>query len=91
MSALKDKLTADFPKFRDEIAALVKEHGEVKISEVTISQAYGGMRGVNGLVCDTSEVPPDKGLIIRGIPIGDLTEKSPEEVKASLEKIIATV
>jgi citrate synthase len=80
MSAIKDKLTADFPKFRDEIAALVKEHGEVKISEVTISQAYGGMRGVNGLVCDTSEVPPDRGLIIRGIPIGDLTEKSPEEV-----------
>jgi citrate synthase len=80
MSALKDKLTVDFPKFRDEIAALVKEHGEVKISEVTISQAYGGMRGVNGLVCDTSEVPPDQGLIIRGIPIGDLTEKSPEEV-----------
>lgn len=80
MSALKDKLVADFPKFRDEIAALIKEHGDVKISEVTISQAYGGMRGVNGLVCDTSEVPPDKGLIIRGIPIGDLTEKSPEEV-----------
>jgi len=80
MSALKDKLVADFPKFRDEIAALVKEHGDVKISEVTISQAYGGMRGVNGLVCDTSEVPPDRGLIIRGIPIGDLTEKSPEEV-----------
>lgn len=80
MSALKDKLVADFPKFRDEIAALVKEHGDVKISEVTISQAYGGMRGVNGLVCDTSEVPPDKGLIIRGIPIGDLTEKSPEEI-----------
>ena len=80
MSAIKDKLAVDFPKFRDEIAALVKEHGEVKISEVTISQAYGGMRGVNGLVCDTSEVPPDRGLIIRGIPIGDLTEKSPEEV-----------
>jgi citrate synthase len=80
MSALKDKLTADFPRFRDEIAALVKEHGDVKISEVNIGQAYGGMRGVNGLVCDTSEVPPDKGLIIRGIPIGDLTEKSPEEV-----------
>jgi citrate synthase len=80
MSAIKDKLAVDFPKFRDEIAALVKEHGDVKISEVTVSQAYGGMRGVNGLVCDTSEVPPDRGLIIRGIPIGDLTEKSPEEV-----------
>jgi citrate synthase len=38
------------------------------------------MRGVKGLVCDTSVVPPDKGLIIRGIMLKDLYEKLPEEV-----------
>lgn len=38
------------------------------------------MRGVKGLVCDTSEVPPDKGLLIRGIPVGELTENTPEEI-----------
>jgi citrate synthase len=80
MSLLQDKLAVEYAKLREEISALVKAHGDVKISEVTIAQAYGGMRGVNGLVCDTSEVPPDKGLIIRGMPIGDLVEKWPEEV-----------
>ncbi|RKX20884.1 MAG: citrate (Si)-synthase, partial [Candidatus Zixiibacteriota bacterium] len=35
---------------------------------------------VRAMVCDTSEVPPDKGLLIRGIPIGELTEKYPEEI-----------
>jgi citrate synthase len=32
------------------------------------------------MVCDTSEVPPDKGLIIRGIELKYLTEKLPEEI-----------
>ncbi len=79
MTALKQKLAADFPKLATELRELVKQFGDVKISEVTIEQAYGGMRGVKGLVCDTSEVPPDKGLIIRGIPVGELVDKNPEE------------
>ena len=80
MSLLQDKLAKLYPPLRDEIKTLVKEHGDKVISEVTIAQAYGGMRGVKGLVCDTSEVPPDKGLIIRGIELKHLTEKLPEEI-----------
>jgi citrate synthase len=80
MATLKQRLSELVPVWREEIAALNKEHGNQVISEVTISQAYGGMRGVKGMVCDTSDVPPDKGLIIRGIPIGELTNKLPEEV-----------
>jgi citrate synthase len=80
MSLLQEKLAKLYPALRDEIKNLVKEHGDKVISEVTIAQAYGGMRGVKGLVCDTSEVPPDKGLIIRGIELKNLTEKLPEEI-----------
>jgi citrate synthase len=65
---------------RDEIAELVKNHGDVVLSQVTVKQAYGGMRGVKGLVCDTSLVDPEKGLIIRGIPIADLAHRSAEEI-----------
>ncbi len=80
MQKLKARLTELLPKVRDEIKSLTKEHGNVKISEVTVEQAYGGMRGVKSLVCDTSEVPPDKGLLIRNIPVADLVGKLPEEV-----------
>ncbi|OGW14176.1 MAG: type I citrate synthase, partial [Nitrospinae bacterium RIFCSPLOWO2_12_FULL_45_22] len=59
---------------------LIKEHGSKVISQVTVEQAYGGMRGVKGLVCDTSLVEPDTGLVIRGIPILELTDKLPEEI-----------
>ena len=81
MSLLKEKLAAKIPAWRDEIQSIVKsEAGNKVISEVTVAQAYGGMRGVKGMICDTSEVPPDKGLLIRDIPIGDLKDRLPEEI-----------
>ncbi|MCK4965666.1 citrate (Si)-synthase, partial [bacterium] len=80
MASLKEKLASIIPDLRDDLKSLVKEHGDKKISDVTVAQAFGGMRGVKGLVCDTSYVDPDKGLTIRGIPVIDLTEKLPEEI-----------
>jgi citrate synthase len=80
-TALKEKLASQIPHLRDEIRGILKEHGDKKISDVTIAQAYGGMRGVKAMICDTSLVEPDKGLIIRGIPLLEgLTEKWPEEI-----------
>jgi citrate synthase len=80
-TVLKDKLASQIPSLRDEIRGILKEHGAQKISDVTIAQAYGGMRGVKGMICDTSLVEPDKGLIIRGIPLLEgLCEKWPEEI-----------
>ncbi|GIS71452.1 MAG: hypothetical protein CM1200mP10_10290 [Candidatus Neomarinimicrobiota bacterium] len=38
------------------------------------------MRGVKGLVCDTSSVSPDTGLIIRGKPLLDIIDILPEQV-----------
>ncbi|MCO5252443.1 MAG: citrate (Si)-synthase [Candidatus Kapabacteria bacterium] len=80
MSLLHSKLAQILPKQADEIRNMLKEHGDFVVSEVTLKQVYGGMRGVKGLVCDTSEVPPDKGLIIRGIELKEITEKLPEEI-----------
>jgi citrate synthase len=80
MSTIKEALSKRIPQMRQEISQLVKEHGDLVISEVTLKQAYGGMRGVKGLVCDTSLVDPYKGLMIRGIPIGDLADRTAEEI-----------
>jgi len=77
---LQEKLAGLIPKLRKERVELMKGHGEFKISEVNIAQAIGGMRGVKGMVCDTSVVEPDSGLIIRGKPILKLKDKWPEEI-----------
>lgn len=80
MAKLQNELAKLIPEWRKEIGALVKKNGSMKISDVTIQQAYGGMRGVKGMICDTSEVPPDVGLLVRGIPVGELADNLPEEV-----------
>jgi citrate synthase len=77
---LKQRMAELIPKLREERSQLMKEARDVVISQVTIEQAIGGMRGIKGMVCDTSLVEPDTGLVIRGIPIKDLTDKLPEEI-----------
>ncbi|MBU0743493.1 citrate (Si)-synthase [bacterium] len=80
MAKLQNRMEELIPRWRNDVRKLVKEHGDTKISDVSILQAYGGMRGVKSMVCDTSEVPPDKGLQIRGTPIGKLADKTPEDI-----------
>ncbi|HUV30304.1 MAG TPA: citrate (Si)-synthase [Acidobacteriota bacterium] len=77
---LKEKLAIIIPKIRDERKSVLSEHRDKVISQVTVAQAIGGMRGVKGMVCDTSVVEPDLGLIIRGHPIMKIKERLPEEV-----------
>jgi len=80
MAKLQNRLAELIPVWRNETRSLVKKHGARKISDVTVQQAFGGMRGVKGMICDTSEVPPDVGLLIRGTPIGKLVDKTPEDI-----------
>ena len=80
MDSLKSAFAAKLPAMRDEIKRLIKEHGTKVISEVTVAQAFGGMRGVKAQVCDTSTVSPDTGLVVRGIPLAEITDRSPEEM-----------
>lgn len=80
MAKLQETMEKKIPPLRDEIKEFVKQNKDVVISDVTVKQAYGGMRGVKALVCDTSVVPPNKGLIIRGKPLGELKDKLPEAV-----------
>lgn len=80
MATLQKTLAQKIPAWKQEIGALIKEHGAKVISEVTVQQAYGGMRGVKCMICDTSEVPPDVGLLVRNMPIGELTDRLPEEI-----------
>ena len=80
MSTLLETLSKKIPNWRDEAKQLLEDKGDKVVSNVTVAQAYGGMRGVKGLVCDTSAVSADSGLIIRGRPLLEITDILPEEV-----------
>ena len=80
MNSLKNQLKTQIPVLQNDIKKLISDKGDQKISEVTVAQAYSGLRGIKAFVCDTSSVSAEKGLIIRGIPPLEMTHILPEEV-----------
>ena len=76
-SELQKKLATKVETLRDEVRSILAAHGDHVISEVTISQAYGGMRGVKSIVTETSALDPDEGIRFRGFTIPDLQKRLP--------------
>ena len=66
MSKLKEKLLEKIKEHRPRTQKLLKEHGDVKLGEVTIAQAIGGARSVRCLVTDISYLDPIEGIRFRG-------------------------
>jgi len=77
---LQETLSKKIPAWQEDLKKILDENGAKVISEVTIAQAAKGMRGVKSMICDTSAVSADEGLIIRGHPILQIIDKLPEEV-----------
>ncbi len=76
--ALKDVFQSKIGPMQDRVRDLIKEHGDKVISEVTVTQAYGGMRGVKCIVTETSALDPFEGIRFRGFNIPDLQKKLPK-------------
>ena len=66
MPTLKETLKKKIDEHRPRTVRLLKEYGDTKISDVTISQAIGGARGVKCLVTDVSYLDPFEGIRFRG-------------------------
>lgn len=78
MTKLKEKLFEKIQTGRERVSKLVKENGDVKISDVTIAQAIGGMRGVKCLVTDISYLDPEEGIRFRGFTIPETLAQLPK-------------
>ncbi len=78
MGIVKERFKAKADASNAEIKELLKEHGARKIGEVTLSQVYQGMRGITGLVTETSLLDAQEGIRFRGYSIPELQEKLPK-------------
>ena len=78
MYNIKDKFKQKADIVTAEIKALLKEHGDKKIGEVTLSQVYQGMRGITGLVTETSLLDAQEGIRFRGYSIPELQQQLPK-------------
>jgi citrate synthase len=78
MPELKKRLYEKIVEQREVVKGLMKEYGNVKISDVTVAQAIGGARGVKCLVTDISYLDPNEGIRFRGFTIPETLEKLPK-------------
>ncbi len=81
MGIVKERFKAKADASNAEIKALLKEHGNKKVGEVTLSQVYQGMRGITGLVTETSLLDAQEGIRFRGYSIPELQAKLPKAPK----------
>jgi len=77
MEEIKERFKTKADLVSAEIKQMLKEHGNKVIGEVTLSQIYQGMRGMTGLVTETSLLDANEGIRFRGYSIPELKEKLP--------------
>ena len=75
---LKEKFASVALPMATQQKEFLKEHGNLVIGQYTIEQVYHGMKGMIGMVTETSKLDPEEGIRFRGYSIPELREKLPK-------------
>ncbi|MCE2834303.1 MAG: citrate (Si)-synthase, eukaryotic [Chitinophagaceae bacterium] len=78
MGIIKERFRKKADEVSAEIKEILKTHGSKKIGEVTLAQVYQGMRGITGLVSETSLLDANEGIRFRGYSIPELQASLPK-------------
>src|SRR5881275_1486852 len=78
MGILKERFKVKADAESATIKQLLKDHGNKKVGEVMLAQIYQGMRGITGLVSETSLLDAQEDIRFRGYTIPELQEKLPK-------------
>jgi len=65
------------PEQQERAKQIMAQCKDQKLSDVTVAQAAGGMRGVKGIVCDTSELDVNEGIRFRGLTLPEIQKQLP--------------
>ncbi|KAM6924349.1 citrate synthase, mitochondrial [Xenentodon cancila] len=75
---LKDVLADLIPKEQTRIKNFKQQYGKNNIGQITVDMVYGGMRGMKGLVYETSVLDPEEGIRFRGYSIPECQKLLPK-------------
>ncbi len=81
---LSDRIEAQLPNWRERVNRLRGSCGDFKVCDVTVSQIYSGIRGVQIQVSDISHVDPYEGLRLRGYTVPELLELLPKAANSDM-------
>lgn len=75
---LREVLTNLIPEKQEEVKKFRAEHGKTVVGSVTVDSIYGGMRGIKGLVTETSVLDANEGIRFRGYSIPECQKLLPK-------------
>ena len=78
MGYVKDLFKEKADVQNKEIKGIIDQYGGKKVEDVTLAQVYQGMRGITGLVTETSLLDANEGIRFRGFSIPELRDKLPK-------------
>src|SRR5690625_504613 len=78
MSYIKDRFKQKAEELNAEVREFLAEYGNESLGEIKVTQLYQGMRGMMGLVTETSLLDAEEGIRFRGYSIPELREKLPK-------------
>ncbi|ONK61903.1 uncharacterized protein A4U43_C08F34760 [Asparagus officinalis] len=74
---LRSQLQELIPEQQERLKKLKSEHGKVQLGNITLDMVIGGMRGMTGLLWETSLLDPDEGIRFRGLSIPECQKVLP--------------
>lgn len=80
-SSLLHKMEECVHKRQNELKEFMKEHKGTKLGEITVGQVVGGMRGMPGMLYETSKLHPIDGITYRGYDLFKIREIAPKTVQ----------
>ncbi|MBP6185367.1 MAG: citrate (Si)-synthase [Saprospiraceae bacterium] len=77
MDVLKEKFINKANALGAEVKEMLKDFGDRQVDKVTLSQVFGGMRGIKSMVWEPSALDPEEGIRFRGYSITELSKLLP--------------
>ncbi|KAF5198538.1 Citrate synthase protein, partial [Thalictrum thalictroides] len=74
---LRSQLEEMIPEQQERLKKLKSEHGKVQLGNITVDMVIGGMRGMTGMLWETSLLDPDEGIRFRGLSIPECQKVLP--------------
>jgi citrate synthase len=77
-SHLKQKFSEKTLPHAANLKTMINENGSLKIGEITLAQVFSGMKGMVGMITETSKLDPEEGIRFRGFSIPELRKVLPK-------------
>lgn len=87
-ASMQQRFAEILPETKDRLAAVRKNHGHKVLGQITIDQIIGGMRGIKGLLTETSRLDAQFGIRFRGLSLPECQIRLPSVKREPIPEAI---